>query len=772
MSVRAVTCAALLGLLSAGRVAALESEDRLSFADGLYARGLYDMAIKEYQGCLDAFTNSAQTDVILFRIGESYRGMGNPVAAQRSYQRVLLQFPKSPYRYKAGFREAELLRDGGQSDAAVELLRSFLKENPPADAAATALYMAGDMQQRAGKEEDAAAAFSRVVAEYPASEFYSYALLALGGMYARKDATAAKAMELFAKAAEKPPSERVGAEAWFQLGEFHFRQKDFAKSADAYEKLLTLYPADYRATEARLQAGWAAHNAGLYANALRRCDEVLAGAKPPAGAEAADWLYLKANCERQLLKYEAAVQTYGSLLTQQPDGPLAPAAAYERAVAYFKMGRYRDAAREAKALKLTPDIKKDTYWLLAESHAALHEEDDAIQYYRLVVAEFPNDAIAFDARYRLGNLLQKRGDYAAAVDLFEAVARSAAGNDLAPQSLLASGYCLSQIKKYEEAVRNWGLLIQKYPQSALVESALYQKGLGEIFLHRDEAALASLRDLAKRFPQTKYAPESHYWAGVLLLDAGTLPDAEAEFRAAIAAKPTGDLLNKAQFRLALALQKLGKGDEAAALLQGLLQAPVKGELPPDLLEWMAEYRLEKKDYARAAEAARLIPENSKEPAWTQIGWALTGRAYLGEGRNADAEAAFQKALGAPANTAYGAEAALRLGELAAASTNHLAAVTYFEQAGKMAADDKLLPVRVQSYAGLGRVAKASGHPEIAARYFMSVAVLFDDPELVPECLYEAAQAFKAVGREADRAKAAAELAKRYPDSKWAKMPSP
>ena len=79
-----------------------------------------------------------------------------------------------------------------------------------------------------------------------------------------------------------------------------------------------------------------------------------------------------------------------------------------------------------------------------------------------------------------------------------------------------------------------------------------------------------------------------------------------------------------------------------------------------------------------------------------------------------------------------------------------------------------MSIRVQAYAGIGRALKAQGDPAGASRHFLSVAVLFDDPALVPECLYEAAQSFIAMGRKDDAEKAKKELQDRYPESEWAK----
>ena len=92
----------------------------------------------------------------------------------------------------------------------------------------------------------------------------------------------------------------------------------------------------------------------------------------------------------------------------------------------------------------------------------------------------------------------------------------------------------------------------------------------------------------------------------------------------------------------------------------------------------------------------------------------------------------------------------------------------FEEAAKLSAADEFLAVRAGAYAGLGRAFKAQGDHEGAARHFLSVGILFDDPTLVPECLYEAAMALQKAGKSEDSARVLQELAQRYPDSVWAK----
>ena len=115
-----------------------------------------------------------------------------------------------------------------------------------------------------------------------------------------------------------------------------------------------------------------------------------------------------------LVRDAEALAAYDELLTAFPKGRLANTAQFEKALTYYHMGNYAEAVKNAKDLPLTLENRKDLYWLLAESHAALKEDDDAVQYYRLIATEFPKSDVAADATYRLAYHLQTRGDNASA----------------------------------------------------------------------------------------------------------------------------------------------------------------------------------------------------------------------------------------------------------------------------------------------------------------------------------------------------------------------
>jgi TolA-binding protein len=253
---------------------------------------------------------------------------------------------------------------------------------------------------------------------------------------------------------------------------------------------------------------------------------------------------------------------------------------------------------------------------------------------------------------------------------------------------------------------------------------------------------------------------------MLLYEMKQFSPAESALRTAMQKSSREKLKNDATFQLGLVLQKLNRPQEAADLFQTLLDSPQSSKFSPALLEWLATYYDNKKLYQKSAQAAALLAETAEEPAWKQSGLVLQGRAQEKLNRKAEAIASYKKALDIHVNTRYASEAALKLGNISLADKDSIGAVTYFKLATSKTTTENELSIRSHAFFGLGRAADLGGNKEDAARYYMSVAILYDDPELVPESLYRAAAAYKALGRKDDCSKTARELTKRYPKSSW------
>ena len=571
-------------------------------------------------------------------------------------------------------------------------------------------------------------------------------------------------MTLLERAASNPPSDRVAAEALFLLGSTAYARGDYLRGAEAFDRLLAGHPADRRVPEARLKAGWAYQRAGRLEEALALAGTALA---ETGGEHTAEWLYLKANCERGLKRFEAAAASYDDLLARFPAHDVAPAAGYERVLTVFQLGRHQDALAYGAGPASAPGATEELLWILAESAEAVGRIDDATNYYARITETFPEEERAPVALFRRARLTEEADPVQASL-LYRRLARRYPDHALAPEALYASGALRAAADEVAEALVDWRVIAERYPAFPRGEEVLFQQALAEIRTEAPEAALSTLGLLLERRPDGPRSAPAHYWRGVLLGDAGRLDEAEAELRAAREGLTDERLDLRARYRLAGIYQQRGDAAAAADELQALIETPVAEEMPPPLLEWLARYRKEERpgDPRQALAAARALLRTAGEPVWQQLGWYYAGEANLAGGQREAAIEAFGMAFDQPAQTREQVLAAWRLGRLALEDRRYEEAERRFRAAAEQASEPDLVDLRARSYFGLAETAQAQDRPDEAVRRYLSVGILFEDEELTPHALYEAAQLLEALGRAGDRDRTAGELRARFPDSPW------
>lgn len=736
--------------------------ERVQFADGLFSRGLFDMARQEYEALLAAADAPIQRDVLMFRLAECHRELGSKVGAERVYRGMIEAYPESPYRPRAEFRRAELYVAGGQYAEAESLFRALVEREPPEEILAGALYFLGYCLDRRGRVSEAEEAYGEVARRFPRSDYASYAGLAVARLIRSDGGRAAEADAYLAQAAEQSATPRVAAEALFLRGDTAYQIGDYAAAASAYRELLSRYPDDRRAGEARLQAAWSYYHAGQMEEAARLAAANLEGTRSDARP---DWLYLRANCRRQGGDAGRAVADYDALLREYPDHALAGAAAYERLLVLFQQGDYAAVVRDGIAGSADASFAEDLRWLLAESYIGLHRLDDAERMLEALVAAHAGTARAPVALFRLARMRYDREAFEEAARLYRRVADDYPEDRLAPEALAAAAYSEVARGAYPRALSDWSRLLERHPDWGRMDEALYQKALTELNLERPEAA-DTLRRLLARAPRGADAAEARYWLGVLAQRGGDPAGAETELREALTLEPTRELANRIRFRLAGALQGLERVSEAADMFQGLLGTEIQREMSPGLLEWLARTRMEQEDYARAREAAEVLGRDAPSPAWAQIGWTLAGDAWRAAGDPSLAAAAYLRAVAQPVQGREGVAASVALAELSMDSNRLDEAETHFRRAAELADDPELARTRARCYLGLGDIARLRLDWEEAVRRYLSVGILFDDPELTPHALFRAVEGFSALRRHADRQSAAEELRRRYPESPW------
>lgn len=743
--------ATVLVFLVVRSASAVTGPDQVRLADGLFSRGMYELALKEYAAVVDQ-AGLTNREALWYRMAESQRELGRGAEADATYDRVITGFPESVYAQRAALRRAESALSRQDFETAAGVLRTRAEGSLDPTLRASWRYFRAHAEKQSGRGKQAEPIYRRLIEEDKNSPYLPFARLELAELIQAREPQSAEIRKLLETAAQGDPATKAGQQAALRLATHLYQMKDFAASAAAYEKVFQRDPAQAEAL--RIPSAWAHFKAGQWA-ATR---DLVA---PVSGADA---LYLRANSLRRLGQGPEARAVYRQLLETQSGHALAELGRYEAAALALDARDYAETLALAGALKPTPDLAEDVLWMQAEASRGLGQAAEALKYYDQLVGTHAAGSKADAARFHAARLAQEAGRWEDASARYRALANVTTDKALVAEALFASAYCRTQMKQLAEAVDDWTALVKNHPKFRALDEVLYGRARALVDLGQVAASRDDLVTLLKAYPQSSFGPEAHYVLGTLLEGEEKWEGAEYHYRLAVRGREDGELARRIEFRRVAVLQRQGRNDDAAAALNVLLGRPAGAQgVPPALLDWLTRWNLQQQQWAKAETSALALV--AQGGPWLVIGSYQAGRAREALGRVEDARGSYRNAA-VEGGGREAVDAAYRLGLLAAQAGDAVEARSALTRAAEQAADEAQADLRARSYLALGDLAAREGQHEEAARTFLSVALLYDDPEVTPEALYKAAQALQILHRTAEREQTLQELQSRFPDHVW------
>lgn len=759
---RAFPVLLLLGLAGA----AMAAGDRLVFADGLWRRGLHAQAAVEYEALLKEKPEGDAAADIRFRLAECYEAMGQNDRARALYKEAA-EGSEGERRFAAQLRLAAAFLEAGQPKEAQPLLEALATGKASQSLRDAAAYRLGVCYEALGRGKDAATLY-RLLAD-KGGDYASFARLRLAdglGKEGKTKEALALCDTLLADAAAKDRHTAAGTLA-FGLA---YGAQDFAAAA-AYARKLGAKPLGEAGL--LLPAAWAAAKAGSPADARAW----LAAEKLRSPTPTEDRLWLEGNVAAALGDDLGACTAYERILSEFPEGQRAAGAAEAMLALRAKAGDPKaflgHAARVARWL--TPEARLTLAPFMLDAAVQVRDRKAAAEAAALL-ADKGEPRQAAEAAYRLAWLLREMGDPAAAGEAWLAAAERWPDTPTAGRAAYAAAYAFRQANLPDRADVALRLALAS-GDAAVVPDALLLKARGQLAENDAAGAATTLDEYLTRFPEGPAAAEAAYLRGLVFFNAKDFAAAEARLGQALAfgqtegkgpaplphARRTDAALRRAQ-----SLHALGRGDEAAALLQPLLGLKDAEALDPAYLRWLADFRLERKEWAEAEAAAKALAARAKVPADRVLAQTLLGRAAEGQGQAATALAAYEAALAAAQEpTAHDAVAALGVGRLRAAEGAHDKAREAFalaaDRADAATAEGRAL--RAQALTGQAVACAALGLQDEALRADMALIIFFDDATQVPAAFRRAIANLEAQGRTNEAKTLRDEFAQRYPKEK-------
>lgn len=542
------------------------------------------------------------------------------------------------------------------------------------------------------REEYALAAekFEDFARRNPSHNLAPKAMFYLGGCYTRmkKDATAAETymqlVKLYPQAEEKIRQEALsyGGDAWF-------RASRFDKAAEMYSELLRAYPKCQLAESAlywRAECGTRLAAAGTdkggeeYRKALVDYKQFIG--EYPASKLRADALNSAGFCAYEAKDYPRAQDFFTQFIREFPQDTRNEEALYHVADSCYWQEDYVAAQTGFKNLLTRfPNGK-----LSAEARAGLGWCSYGQKEYTQAGREFleasrqqKDRAMSLASLYDAGVAFEQAGDDAAAEESFTQVAEEAAhprqARALARLGGLARRKSLQMPQKVsaEELQKAEALLnrafarIDECGSAEEAAGAVVQLGETRLDLERFDAAAEAFAVVARRWPESRFAPYALYQYSLACSEQKKYAEAAEAIRELLKNYPQNGLRLQAAYAMADYQYALGEVEKSR-----------KAYL------WLADGGMSWAQKSSAEGRAAQIERANELAAKSLLRLGESYYAGGNPGDTAEAEKFFSRLRGDHGQSAYAPAACLRLGEINEKRGDLAAAMECYEQAQTLA----------------------------------------------------------------------------------------
>jgi TolA-binding protein len=731
---------------------------QLAIADGLYIRKLYDLAAPEYEKFLGQFATDSGKASALYRLADCYSNLGQDQPALSTYRMLINQVGSGEFVGSAAFRLAAREFDKKDFADAAQLYEKAYNNAKSPEIKLTARYYEAKCLELSNKKSEAKPVYEDVVKTKEKNPYRDAARLSLA-YNALENSQKQQALELFSDLGGDASKPAVKAEALTRAGILAADLQQKEKADQLFKSAIALNAEGKWKQIAQLEQMKLQYDGDKFSQVL----DTYAKSVNALGDETKpSVLLLVANSYRQLGKHQKALEIYNQLIRQYSNTAEAYDARYQKLVsldalkdptlvaevdAYLASGPNRDRGDKAKLLKAQALFQQGRFDLAAKLYLELSTSSLA-------------DTYRADCYYAAGFSLVQTKDSVGAIQAFTGLIDKFPKHPMTSKALLKRAILFQDAKNFPAAINDFNKIASNYPASAERETALLQKALTQGQQQDYQGMTATFRQLLKDYPNSSGAAQANYWIGWAAFEAKKYNDAIAPLAKARDLNPQ-EYSERCSLRLILSYQNLGKKADTAHELDDFIKNdPNRSSMVTDVSRWLGTEYYNDSSFDDAAKYLQLATKDS-DPSKIDKGlWFILGRS-LNETKNFQgANDAANHYLETATTGQDRAQGFLLLGNSQLGLKQFDAAGRTAEQVlqlqpeGRFNADGRML---------IGDIESARGNYENAAKSYMSVAVLYEDPEVTPRALEQAYEAFQRAGNEPQATKTLSELKNRFPN---------
>lgn len=452
--------ATLTGFLSQLMVPDQIAEAQFLIGASHFEQGQFAESAKALTESIRSQPNWRQADETLLFLSRAQKGLGKPVDARFTVDKLLAEFPDSKLLDQAHYRLGEYLDAAGDYSAAVAEYDVVLTKFGTSPLAPYAAYGKGWAKMRDKDFPAASNAFSTLLTQFKDHPLAADAYFARG-MSQRQGGRFAGAIEDIQSFLKTKPEQPRKSDAIYELGLAQSALKQYAEAAKTLSALLEENKTYAHAANVLYELAWAYKNAGQ---------------NPESSA------------------------AFTKLAADFPQSPLVGEALYHVGEAQYQDKKFAEAIKSyAAALpKAQGDVAENATHKLGWCHFRLTQYEPALSYFREQMQKFPSGSLAPDSLFMQAECLFKLENHKEALPAFKVAINSPPSSpQMQTLAYLHGGQAAGQLEQWDESARLLDVIPERFSDSAYVPEALYERGWAKQNLKRLDDAIADYEQAAK-----------------------------------------------------------------------------------------------------------------------------------------------------------------------------------------------------------------------------------------------------------------------------------
>jgi len=442
----------------------------------------HDPAVVLFKKVLAEFPKSDVAPLAQFGLGAALFEKEEFKPAEVALQQLVAKFATHPIVGQGRRLRGSCLRELKDFAGAVTELQAYLAHKPPpaAEEAADARFEMALCQVGLKQHKPAIATFNAVLKDQPKFSQKDNLLYELAFAYQSTDQVP-QALATYRRLVAEVPTSPLVAECWFRIGQALEKtgdQKQLPEAEKAYVAGLKGVKKPSVRQSLLYQLGWVQYRQERYPEAVAQLGVLLKDF--PEGNQRADALLLAGECQYLSKNWKESLVHFEMVVADKN--------ATERSRALYRSGT---------------------------CHLNLKQWPQAQQRFEALLKEFPKYPQLFAARYGLGLALQKQGQLARALVVFEEVTKET-NTEAAAKARFMIGEIAFSKKQYKVAYSSFLVAAFKYPYEEWQAKGYLEAGRCFKELKDNDKARELLETVVKKFPKR---PEAKSAAQVL----ATLP---------------------------------------------------------------------------------------------------------------------------------------------------------------------------------------------------------------------------------------------------------